>query len=78
MSEPERVYSGKVLVRLPSTLHRDLAEAAEDEGVSLNQFVLGALAGAVQWRQQHTEEERRMARAHRATVEASGQAVPGG
>lgn len=79
MSEAtERSYSGKVLVRLPSTLHRDLAEAAEEEGVSLNQFILGALAGTVQWRQHHTEEERRAARAQRALLEASGQAVPGG
>ncbi len=43
-------YSGKFLVRCPKTLHGALALAAEREGVSLNQFVMGALAAAVGWR----------------------------
>lgn len=43
-------YSGRFLVRLPRSLHAELARAAEDEGVSLNQFVLSALAAAVRWR----------------------------
>jgi antitoxin HicB len=43
-------YSGKFLIRLPSSLHRDLARAAGDEGVSLNQFASGVLASAVSWR----------------------------
>lgn len=42
--------SGKFLVRLPVTLHGELAKEAEKEGVSLNQFVVAALAGAVGWR----------------------------
>ena len=29
-------YSGRVLVRMPKSLHRDLAETAKREGVSLN------------------------------------------
>lgn len=33
-------YSGKFVVRLPKSLHRRLAEAAELDGVSLNQFVV--------------------------------------
>ena len=32
-------YSGKFVVRLPRSLHRDLAEEAEREGVSLNHHV---------------------------------------
>lgn len=32
-------YSGKLLVRLPKTLHRDLATAAQREGASLNAYV---------------------------------------
>ena len=32
-------YSGKFVVRLPKSLHRDLAIAAEREGVSLNTWV---------------------------------------
>jgi predicted RNase H-like HicB family nuclease len=37
-------YSGKFNVRLPKPLHRALAESAEAEGVSLNQYVLTLLA----------------------------------
>lgn len=40
-------YSGTFSVRIPRSLHRDAARAAEREGVSLNQFVNVALAKAV-------------------------------
>jgi antitoxin HicB len=40
-------YSGKFVARVPRSLHRQLAEAAEQEGVSLNAFVNVALAKAV-------------------------------
>jgi antitoxin HicB len=40
-------YSGKFVVRLPRSLHRQLAETAEREGVSLNQLVNVALAHTV-------------------------------
>ncbi len=43
-------YSGRFLVRVPVSLHADLARSADREGVSLNQFVTSALAGAVGWR----------------------------
>ncbi len=36
-------YSGKFNVRLPRSLHRRLAESAEAEGVSLNQYVTSLL-----------------------------------
>ena len=51
-SDPKPVprHSGKLLVRMPATLHDELARAAESEGVSLNQLITGVLAGAVQWR----------------------------
>lgn len=39
-------YSGKFLIRLPKSLHRDIARAAEHEGVSLNLFAAAALARA--------------------------------
>jgi antitoxin HicB len=42
--------SGRLLVRMPKTLHAQLARAAEHEGVSLNQFITGALSAAVTWR----------------------------
>ncbi|MFZ5822500.1 MAG: type II toxin-antitoxin system HicB family antitoxin [Chloroflexota bacterium] len=45
--QPDEDYSGKFVVRVPRSLHRQLAEAAEREGVSLNQFVNVALGMAV-------------------------------
>ena len=42
-SYPEE-YSGKFNVRLPASLHRALVEAAEREGVSLNQYVVMLLS----------------------------------
>ena len=46
----QRTHSGRLLVRMPPTLHAELAQAADDEGVSLNQLITGALAAAVGWR----------------------------
>lgn len=43
-------HSGKFVVRIPSSLHAELVRAAERENVSLNAFVMSALAGAVGWR----------------------------
>ncbi|MDR7434120.1 MAG: toxin-antitoxin system HicB family antitoxin [Armatimonadota bacterium] len=40
----ERRYSGRVLVRMPRSLHRKLALAAEREGVSLNQYIVTLLS----------------------------------
>lgn len=40
-------YSGKFVLRLPQSLHRDLATAAAREGVSLNQYLNVELARAV-------------------------------
>jgi len=37
-------YSGKLLVRMPKSLHRRLAETAEREGVSLNQYIVSLLS----------------------------------
>ena len=42
-SRPE-TYSGKFIVRAPKSLHRALAESAEAEGISLNQYVVSLLA----------------------------------
>lgn len=40
-------YSGKFVVRLPKSLHRKLVEQAEEDGVSLNQWIVAALAEMV-------------------------------
>jgi antitoxin HicB len=43
-------HSGRLLLRMPRTLHADLTRASEREGVSLNQFITDVLAGAIVWR----------------------------
>jgi len=43
-------HSGRLLLRMPRTLHADLTRASEREGVSLNQFITDVLAGAIEWR----------------------------
>ena len=46
----DRKYSGRFVVRVPPEVHRSLALAAAEEGVSLNRLVnarLGASAGRV-------------------------------
>jgi antitoxin HicB len=42
-------YSGRFVIRIPPSLHRDLVRRAQEEGVSLNQFAAVALARAVGW-----------------------------
>ena len=37
-------YSGKFVLRMPSSLHRDLSIAAKLNGVSLNQYILSKLS----------------------------------
>ncbi len=45
--QPDEEFSGKFVVRVPRSLHRELVAAAEREGVSLNQFINTALAQAI-------------------------------
>ena len=45
-----RSYSGKLLLRMPLTLHAELARAAERDQVSLNAYITSQLAVAVGWR----------------------------
>jgi len=40
-------YSGKIVLRLPVSLHEDLARMAAIEGVSLNQYMVAALSKQV-------------------------------
>lgn len=42
----QQEYSGKLLLRLPRSLHARLAEAAEADKVSLNTYVVTLLSGA--------------------------------
>jgi antitoxin HicB len=43
-------HSGRLLLRMPRTLHAALTKAAERENVSLNQFITDSLASVVGWR----------------------------
>jgi RNA polymerase sigma-B factor len=47
VSKRKTTHSGRFLVRMPSALHEQLAQAAEREKVSLNRFVTDALAATV-------------------------------
>ena len=42
----ENEYSGRLLLRIPKSLHRHLSEGADNEGVSLNQYILSLLSEA--------------------------------
>jgi predicted RNase H-like HicB family nuclease len=57
-SRPESQYSGKVLVRMPRTLHSQLAEAAKMDGASLNQYIVYLLTWATT---RHTQQEETLA-----------------
>jgi antitoxin HicB len=48
-------HSGRLLLRMPRTLHADLTRASEREGISLNQFITDVLAAAVAWRGRQDE-----------------------
>jgi hypothetical protein len=52
----ENARSGQIRLRMPKTLHAELAHAAAAEGVSLNQFMCEALAAAVKWRASTPQE----------------------
>lgn len=42
-------HSGRLMLRMPQSLHADLAEAAEREEVSLNQYITNTLSAGVGW-----------------------------
>ena len=53
----EASHSGRLLLRMPRTLHAALTKAAERENVSLNQFITDSLASVVGWRRGPTSAE---------------------
>ena len=57
--EKKPAPSGRLLLRMPAALHAELARTAEREGVSLNQFITGALAGRIGWVRTRTRTRRR-------------------
>ena len=55
----EQQYSGRLLLRIAKSLHRELAQEAEAEGVSLNSWIARILAG--RQTQKESSETRRVA-----------------
>jgi hypothetical protein len=43
-------HSGRLLVRMPKSLHAELSRASEREGTSLNSYIVAALSASVAWR----------------------------
>jgi len=43
----DEAYSGKFVVRVPKSLHRKLVTKAEEDSISLNQWIVAALAEAL-------------------------------
>jgi antitoxin HicB len=43
-------HSGKLLVRMPRSLHAELVRASDREGTSLNAYIVAALAASIAWR----------------------------
>ena len=42
--------SGRILLRMPATLHNELRRMAIQENVSINHLICASLAGAMRWR----------------------------
>ena len=55
--EPARreEFSGRVLVRMPKSLHADLTDSARREGVSLNHLLVSVLSRGIGWPAHATE-----------------------
>jgi antitoxin HicB len=51
-------HSGKLLVRMPRSLHAELVRASEREGTSLNAYIVAALSASVAWRRPGEPAER--------------------
>ncbi|WP_307189061.1 toxin-antitoxin system HicB family antitoxin [Caldicellulosiruptor sp. F32] len=52
----EEEYSGRLVLRIPKSLHKRLAEEAKKEGVSLNSFIQHLISYALGCRENKTQE----------------------
>jgi predicted HicB family RNase H-like nuclease len=59
--EPDKPYSGKFVVRLPETLHRDVADLAKHEHASINDVVLRAVSELIERELPHERVKKRRA-----------------
>lgn len=53
-------YSGRIALRLPRSLHRRVAQMAERDGTSLNQFLVAAIAERIGTSTLHTQIAQRL------------------
>lgn len=65
-------FSGKFMVRIPKSLHRDLARRADADGVSLNQYVGISLAQTAQYVEHENSGEYVVRRGASARATAGG------
>jgi hypothetical protein len=68
LEEPEPSHSGRLLLRMPRTLHAELAARSDAEGVSLNQFIVAALSRAASTDGTESEGSRAPARPMSSTL----------
>lgn len=47
---PDAAHTGRLMVRMPPSLHAELAHLADRERVALNTLIIAALGGAVGWK----------------------------
>jgi antitoxin HicB len=50
-------HSGRLLVRMPRSLHADLVSVSEREGTSLNAYIVAVLSASVGWRRTAGSEQ---------------------
>jgi hypothetical protein len=77
-AEAPATHSGRLLVRMPGTLHAELAREADREGVSLNAFIVAALSGSVAWRSDPAARAAGTATHGAATTSAAVHGAAGG
>jgi antitoxin HicB len=64
----QKKYSGKVLLRMPQSLHGKLCRAADEEGISLNQFMVYLLTEGVSTSRRYGIEDACHCRPHPVQV----------
>jgi antitoxin HicB len=65
-------HSGKLLVRMPRSLHAELFRASEREGTSLNAYIVAALSASVGWRRSDPPTAPREQPVERTAAPAAG------
>jgi len=57
-NEDDKTHSGRLLLRMPRALHGELAAAAEERGISLNQLIVGLLTHSIEGTERGPEESK--------------------